>query len=158
MAISDWMPVMKAKLAEISGLDGGVRDYTDLPGALGEGPIGILLPRSARHVYNAGGPAVWLHQLQFTIYQVQQPLDEAYSQLVPFIKRVRDKMAANVQLGGLSWSGGSVAHWLPLPEADFYDGPGYVAWGRTEGTANEYLGIIFRMELKEVETGVTVTP
>lgn len=158
MAISDWHPTMITKLGSITGLAASgaqphrVRGYTDLPGSLAEGLTGVLLPLRAAHTYSAGGPAVWVHELQFTIYAPGLVLPEAYAVLVPLIKLVRDKMAANLKLGGLSWSGGRVEHWLPQTDAPFYEGPGAVGYGGAE-----YQGIIFRMELKEIETGVTVT-
>lgn len=158
MAITDWMPTLTARLGTITGLAANgaqphrVHDYTDLPGTLLEVPTGIVLPQRATHTYSAGGPAVWIHELIFTIYLPGLVMPEAHAQLVPFIKLVRDKMAANVTLTGLSWSGGSIAHWLPLTDAPFYEGPGVVTYG-----GQEQMGIIFRMEVKEVETAVTVT-
>lgn len=158
MAISDWHPTLTAKLGTITGLAASgsqphrVHDYTDLPGTLIEVPTGIVLPLRATHTYNASGLAVWVHELIFTIYMPGLVLPEAHAQLVPFIKLVRDKMAANLKLGGLSWSGGRVEHWLPQTDAPFYEGPGVASYG-----GQEYMGLIFRMELKEIETGVTVT-
>lgn len=158
MPISDWMPTMITKLGSITGLAASgaqphrVRGYEDLPATLLEAPTGLLLPLRANHVYSAGGPAVWVHELQFTIYAPGLVLPEAYKLLVPFIKLVRDKMAANLKLGGLSWSGGRVEHWQPLADAPFYEGPGAVGYGGAE-----HQGLIFRMELKEIETAVTVT-
>lgn len=158
MAISDWMPTLVTKLGQVTGLAANgsqphrVRGYDDLPGSLAEGLTGIVLPLRAAHTYSAGGPGVWVHELQFTVYTPGLVLPEAYAVLVPLIKLVRDKMAANVMLGGLSWSGGKISHWLPLTDAPFYEGPGAVGYG-----GQEYQGIIFRMEVKEVETAVTVT-
>lgn len=158
MSIEDWHPTLIAKLGSITGLAASgtqphrVRGYLDLPATLLEAPTGILLPLRAPHTYSAGGPAVWVHELLFNIYAPGLVLPEAYKLLVPFIKLVRDKMAANLKLGGLSWSGGRVEHWLPLTDAPFYEGPAAIRYGETE-----YQGIIFRMELKEIETAVTVT-
>ena len=163
MAISDWNPTLIARLGTITGLAANgtqphrVRGYTDLPAAIIELPTMIVLPLRASHIYSAGGPAVWVHELQATLYISPAVLPEAFSTAIPYIKLVRDKMAANVTLTGLSWSGGRVAHWLPLTDAPFYEGPGRVTYAGADGAEREYLGIIFRMEVKEVETGLTVT-
>lgn len=163
MAISDWMPTLITKLGAITGLAAvgsqphRVRGYTDLPAALVELPTLIVMPLRAMHEYSAGGPAIWVHQLQATLYVHGGVLPEAFQTAIPYIKLVRDKMAANVTLGGLSWSGGRVDHWLPQPEAPFYEGPGRVTYAGADGGEREYLGLIFRMEVKEIETGVTVT-
>lgn len=163
MAISDWMPTLIAKLGQIEGLAAAgpqphrVRGYADLPAGLAELPTMIVLPLRGEHVYSAGGPAVWVHQLQATLYLSSAVLPEAFARAIPFIARVRDKMAANLTLGGLSWGTGSVAHWLPQTDAMFYEGPGRVTYAGADGNEREYLSLIFRMEVKEVETAVTVT-
>ena len=154
---------MVTKLGEITGLAAvgsqphRVHTYTDLPGAIVEIPTMLVLPLRATHQYSAGGPAVWVHQLQATLYVSPAVLPESFAVAIPYIKLVRDKMAANVTLTGLSWSGGRVAHWLPQADANFYEGPGRVVYAGADGNEREYLGIIFRMEVKEVETAVTVT-
>ena len=163
MAISDWMPTLIARLGTITGLAANgtqphrVHGYTDLPATLLELPTMIVLPLRSPHEYSAGGPAIWVHQLQATLYVSPVVLPEAFAVAIPYIKLVRDKMAANVTLTGLSWSGGRVAHWLPQADANFYEGPGRVTYAGADGGDKEYLGIIFRMEVKEVETAVTVT-
>ena len=163
MSISDWEPTLIARLGTITGLavvgtqPHRVRGYTDLPAAIVELPTMIVLPLRAVHQYSAGGPAVWVHELQATLYISPVVLPESFQKAIPFIKLVRDKMAANLTLTGLSWSGGRVSHWLPQTDAPFYEGPGRVTYAGADGTEKEYLGIIFRMELKEVETAVTVT-
>lgn len=163
MAISDWMPTLITKLGAITGLAANgtqphrVRSYADLPASLMELPTMIVLPLRATHQYSAGGPAVWVHELQATLYVAGGVLPEGFETALPYIKRVRDAMAAAVTLTGLSWSGGRVSHWLPLTDAPFYEGPGRVTYAGADGSEREYLGIIFRMEVKEVETGLTVT-
>jgi hypothetical protein len=158
MGIEHWMPRMKALLGEIAGLDGNVRGYDDLPGGLLELPCLIVLPRAGTpRVQNGSGLVIWRHQVTASLYLAPGLLPEAMSQAVPFIQRVHAKVLANVQLGGLSWSGGSVAHWLPAPDVEFYEGPGRLTYGRVEGADLEYTGIIFRMELKETQTGAPVS-
>lgn len=163
MAISDWMPTLITKLGAITGLAANgtqphrVRSYADLPASLMELPTLIVLPLRATHQYSAGGPITWVHELQATLYVAGGVLPEAFEQALPYIKLVRDKMAANAQLGSLQWSGGKVDHWGPLKDAPFYEGPGRVTFAGVDNTEREYLGIIFHMELKESETGLTVT-
>lgn len=164
MAISDWMPTLIARLGTVTGLAVNgtqphrVRGYTDLPAALVEMPTMIVLPLAAVHTYSAGGPAIWWHDLQATLYLSGQVLPEAFAKAIPYIKNVRDVMAANVTLNGLSWTGGSIGHWTPQPDAPFYQGPGRVTYSGRDGVDREFIGIIFRMQVKEVETTVTVTP
>lgn len=146
MSLEDWMPTLVAKLAEISGLDGGVRYYADMPGALLEFPILVVTTVNGDETWGASLGAVGLHELQATLFVSTQFLPESHSIAVPFIKRVRDKLAANVTLGGL------VDHVGPSPEGKFYSGPGRITYASQDGQDLEYAGIIFRLQVKDHDT------
>lgn len=145
MAIEDWMPTLKTKLAAVTGVQ-QVHIYSDLPGSIMVFPSIVVLPTSGDQDVSAGGPNIAHHSVQATLYVAGQVLPEAYGQAVPFIKLVRNKIAANITLDGL------VEHCLPLaPPQDWYSGPGEVRYGD-----KVHVGIIFRLDVKEAET-VTVT-
>lgn len=141
MAIEDWMPTLKAKIAEISGIV-QVHDYTDLPGSLQAFPTAIILTESGEILYSGPGPKIEYHDIQITIYTAGQILPEGLSQAVPFITRVRDKLAGNVQLNG------KVNYIDTRPEEKWYEGPGQVDYA-----GKNHTGIIFRYRVKEDVTG-----
>lgn len=145
------MPTLAEKLAAVTGVQAVYFPHptdTDagLPGTLHVFPCIVMVPRMGSQVYSAGGPNIMVHRLRVTLYVTQQVLNEAYATATPFIKLVRDKLAANLTLGGL------VDHVLPdTAQAMFYEGPGGIRYGEPE-----HLGIVFYVEVKEHET-VTVT-
>lgn len=141
MALEDWLPTLTARLAELPGLDGGAVDYRDLPGSILEFPKLVILPLTGRETWGASLGSVAVHQLQATLYLAPQFLPEAFSVGIPFIARLRNQLAANLKLGGLVDSVG------PSAGGDFYDGPGVVRYGD-----KEYLGIIFRIQVKDHDT------
>lgn len=140
MTISDWMPTLKTKVAEISGLE-QVHTMDELPGTLQVFPSAIITVTGGGFDYSVGGPCIDIHEVQITIYLAAQILPEANALALPFIAGMRDKLAANIRLGGL------VDHILPA-EGRTYDGPGAVRYGDKEHT-----GIIFRYLLKENVSG-----
>jgi len=146
MAIEDWMPVLASTLGAITGVE-QVYTYDDLPGVLTVFPCIVIMPTAGAANYSAGGPGVSMHQLQATLYVSAQILPEAYALAVPFVGRVLRKLAAHLQLGGL------VSHLLPDPGGPFYQGPGAIEYGAdADGQPRRHLGIIFRLEVKEIET------
>lgn len=145
----DWMPTLASKLGEITGLTGanagGVRYYADMPHALMEFPIGLLTTIDGAVGPSASQGTIDLTQLQFTVFMPQPFLPETHSVLIPYIALVRNKLAANVTLGGL------VSRVGPSSEAKFWSGPGAVRYAD-----KEHGGIIFRLEVKH-RTTITVT-
>lgn len=141
MAIENWMPTLRAKVEEISGLE-QVHDYTTLPGSLQAFPTAIIIPSGGRVEYSQGGPNIEYTDVLVTIYTAGQILPEAMSQAVPFITKVRDKLAGNIQLSG------TVNLILPTTEGNWYDGPGQV-----EYAGKNHVGIIFRYTVKENVNG-----
>lgn len=140
MAITDWMPTLKAKLAEITELV-QVHTMDELPGALAVFPTAIITVTGGRFEYSGGGPCLDFHEVQITVYLASQVLPEAFGTALPIIEKVRNKLAGNIRLGSL------VDHILP-DEAQTYQGPGAVRYGDAD-----LLGIIFRYTLKENVTG-----
>jgi len=147
MAMEDWMPTLAEKLAAVSGLQYVFfPDPTDadagLPGSLMVFPCAVILPRQGSQVYSAGGPNIAIHRLRITLYVANQVLAESYAVAIPYLATIRNKLAANMTLGGL------VDHVLPdTSQGQFYDGPGGIKYGDAE-----HLGIIFFIEVKEHET------
>lgn len=139
MAIEDWAATLKTKIGEISGIK-QVHKYDELPGAIMAFPSAIILPERGSQLF--GGPGTAIHRVRVTIFFAEQLLPEAYAVAVPYIKLVRNKLAANHKLDG------TVQHCQPPdPPADFYVGP-----GRKEYAGRIYLALDFFIEVKETET------
>lgn len=147
MSIEDWTPALTRVLGTVSGIE-SVHTYDDLPAVLRVFPSVIILPtRGPSANYSAGGPNISVHQVQATVYVSAQILPEAYALAVPFVGRVTRALAANLKLDGL------VAHAIPDPAGPWYEGPGAIQYGvDANGTPIQHLGIIFRIEVKEIET------
>jgi hypothetical protein len=141
MALHNWMPVLVGKMREVEGIE-QVHSYDDLPGSIGASPTMIILPLEGVFDYSVGGPNTGHHEIQATLYLTSQMAPEAYATVVPFIELVRDKLAGNLTLDN------NVEHCLPSQAAPFYDGPGGIRYA-----GNMYLGIIFRLTVKENESG-----
>jgi hypothetical protein len=139
MAIDDWAPTLKAKIAEISGMK-QVHKHDELPGTIMTYPSAIILPERGSQEISSIGTAI--HKVRVTVFFAAQLLPEAYATAVPYIALMRNKIAANIKLDG------TVEHCKPPdPPADFYVGPGSKEWsGKT------YLAIDFFLEIKENET------
>jgi hypothetical protein len=143
MAIENWMPALKNKMAAIPGIK-QVHQYDEIPGTLLTFPCLIIMPTRGSQSYSASGPAVAIHQVQMTLYVAGQILPEGYAVAVPFIQKIRDALAANVTLDG------TVSYIAPpAPPESFYEGPGAI--GFNYGDKN-HLGVIFRVVVKETET------
>jgi hypothetical protein len=134
------MDVLATKLGEISGIT-QVHKYDSLPAALGGFPLYVILPLQGSPEYSMGGPQLFFHEVQATLFLANQLLPEAHSQAIPFIELTRNKIAANMGLDG------TVEYCMPSDSAPFYDGPGGVNYNQ-----KQYLGIIFRFSVKENET------
>lgn len=145
-----WLPKLAAFLAELPGLDGGVRYFANMPGALLEFPIGLLTTIDGTVSPGASVGSIDLTQLQFTIFATSQFIPETHTLLVPFITRLRNKLAGAVTLSG------AVARVGPSSEAKFWTGPGRVAYARADGQDQEHGAIIFRLEVKHRST-ITVS-
>lgn len=141
MPIGDWMPTLKTKVEEVSGIT-QVHTYLDLPAAIGAWPTAIILPREGHFEYGSGGPQKAVHQLRIAVYCAGQILPQGYAVAVPLIELIRDKLAANFTLGGL------VAHIQPADGAPTYDGPGAMRYAN-----KQHLGFIMNYRVKENEGG-----
>lgn len=151
MALIDWMPTLASKITEIDGLDGGVR-YTPraldsepgLPGALGEFPIALIVPSIGLEMSYASSAIIAEHTaVVISLYTAQGFLPEASDIAVPFIEKIKNKLATNFTLDG------TVAHIRPL--APWWEGPAGL-----EYAAQLYTGINFFYEVKE-KVGITIS-
>lgn len=144
MSIETWAPTLKTNLAAVSGIR-QVHKYDELPGSIMAFPTIIFLPVQGDQIVSAGGLNIAHHQVQVSLYVAPQVLPDAYALAVPFITLIRAAIAADVQLGG------TCVHCLPVsPPEPFYTGPGALRYGD-----KEHIGIIFRLDVKEIEN-VTV--
>lgn len=142
MPIDDWMPTLRNNMEAVAGIE-QAHKYDELPGTLHVFPCMIILPSGGDQEYSIGGPNIAHHVVQMTLYTSMQVLPEAYAIAVPFIELVRNALAADIQLGG------NCEHCLPVTApAPFYEGPGAIPYGD-----KEHLGIIFRVDVKENESG-----
>ena len=142
MPINDWMPTLVANMESVAGIE-QAHQYDDLPATIDVCPSMIILPIGGDQEYSVGGPNVAYHVVNMTLYVAVQVLPEAYAVAVPFIERVRNALAGDIQLGG------NCAHCLPVTApAPFYEGPGSITYGN-----KEHLGIIFHIIIKENESG-----
>lgn len=141
MAVTDWMPTLKAKVTEITEIL-QVHTMDELPATIQVFPSALITVLSGTFEYSVGGPCLDFTTVQVAIYLAGQILPEAYGGAVPLIQKMRDKLAANIKLGGL------VDHILPA-EGLSYEGPGSLRYGDKEGL----IGIVFRYTVKENVTG-----
>lgn len=142
MPIDDWAPTLKANMAAVAGLE-QVHLYDELPGSIMVFPTMLIMPTGGDQEYSKGGPAIAHHVVQLTLYVANQILPEGYAVAVPFIELVRNALAADIQLGA------NCEHCLPVSApAPFYEGPGSIEYGN-----KTHLGIIFRVTVKENESG-----
>lgn len=142
MAIKDWMPILRERIGELDGLDGGVRDYTDIPSKFMEFPVALILPRSGEIEYSVG-LSVEFTNVMIIIVTAATVLPESFSLAVPFIARIRDKIAGNLQLDN------TVENIMPIARpAVWYEGPGVIEFGGMNLT-----GITFFYTVKEDVSG-----
>lgn len=142
MPIDDWMPVLKEKIASVDGIE-QVHIYNELPATLSAFPCAIINVYEGDMEYSAGGPLLAYHYVLINVYTSGQIIPEAEGQAVPFIEKVRNKLAGNMQLNN------TVEHCLPVGLGErFYEGPGQLPYG-----GKVHIGIMFRVVVKENEAG-----
>ena len=140
MAIEDWMGALKNLMLSVEGIT-TVRSYDDLQGSLAGYPVMIIMPVGGSQQY---APGIGIHRVELTLYLTSQVLPEAYGKATLLIKKVRNKLASDITLGGLVQY---VAP--PEPPGNFYEGPGSVGY-RFSNT--EHVGIKFFVNVKDLET------
>lgn len=139
MAISDWRANLSTLLGTVAGVK-TVYDYTNINHAITSTPCIIWMPTDGDQEYSLGGPLVAHHRVQIVLYVTNQILAKSLGLAVPFIEKVRNKLAGDMTLSS------SVSYLLP--DEPFYDGPGQILFGDTP-----YIGITFNVVIKENETG-----
>ena len=153
MPVDDWGPVIKTHMqtihtAALAATEipqiGEVYGYNEWPGALSMLPASLVGTAGGGQDYGVGSPAIAELIIQIRFYfSLGVSLAEAQNMAFPFIERVRNEFAADMQLGGNA----DMFHPPPLP-ALFYDGPGTL-----EYSGKNYAGIIFNYLLKDNESG-----
>jgi hypothetical protein len=141
MPIATWMPKLKTKLAEVSGLI-QVHQYDELPATLLVFPCAIITLKLGSYSYGTGGPLLADHEIQITVYTSAQILPEAHNVAAGFIEPVRNKLAANMKLDG------TVKAISPTSEGPTYQGPGQITYGD-----KAHVGVAFHYRIFEDETG-----
>lgn len=139
--IDAWMPTLKAKLVEITTLQ-AVYAYNELPATLMDMPCAVITTGPGDFRYGLGEPALGEHEVQIAIYTSAQILPEAHNVAAGFIGPVRNKLAANIKLGG------TVVKILPSPDAPTYEGPGQILYAD-----KTHIGVAFHYRVYENETG-----
>ena len=145
MSIETWGPKVTAKLKEITQIK-EVRGYDDLTPTITAFPTAIWLPLSGRQSYGLGAPVVSIMRIQITLYLNVTLLPEGVKAAVPFIKLIRDKLAANMKLDG------TVNYILPPTDGNYFEGPASM----TYNPQDVFTGINFYYDVKEIET-ITVS-
>lgn len=144
MSLENWVPTLAMRLAEIDGLDGGVRvtprqdqSAEGLPLKMGEFPIILIVPSGGLELNYASGAILSDHtMITMSLYTAQGFLPEAADLALGFVQKVKDKMAQNHTLGGL------LSHIRPL--SPWWEGPAGL-----EYAGSLYTGINFFYEAKE---------
>ena len=141
MSLDTWMPVLKTKLGEVSGIK-QVHKYDELPAALMVFPCAIITLREGDFGYGTGGPLLSTHDIQITIYTSAQVLPEAHNVAASYIVPVRNKLAANMKLDL------TVKAIMPSPDGPTYQGPGQITYAD-----KVHVGVTFFYQVLEDETG-----
>lgn len=151
MAIEDWMPALAERIAGIEGLEAVYfPDPNDsdaaIPGTLSVFPCAVIMPqRGGEDELSTGaGGSFASTELQVTLYLSESILPEAYNAVIPYIGRMKRRIAGKITLGGL------VHHVLPWPTGvgqRWWEGPGSITYAGVS-----HIGIAFRLLVKEHET------
>ncbi len=156
MAIEDWSPVLKFNLLKIDGIR-QVHNPDELPNVIMANPSLLIIPQSQAAMWSVAGPNITVHQILLALFTTAQINAESHGRLNHFVPLVRNRLAANIMLGGLVWGGdvagggGHIDHVLPVnPPDNWAEGPDAFTY-----FDKLYLGIMFRIEVKEHEA-VTV--
>ena len=141
MPIATWMPKLKTKLSEVSGIR-EVRQYDELPAKLLVFPTILITLRDGWYRYGTGAPELSEHDIQITLYTSEQILPEAHNIAAGFIEPIRNKLAANMKLDS------TVKAIMPTPEGPTYQGPGQITYAE-----RPHIGVAFHYRVLEDETG-----
>ena len=149
MAIEIWMPKLAERIAGIEGLETVYfPDPSDsdaaISGVLSVFPCAVIMPLRGGDDEFSIALQLASTEVQVTIYLSESILPEAYNAAIPFIGRMKRRIAGEITLGGL------VHHFLPYPLGVvhiWWEGPGSITYGGVP-----HLGITFRLLVKEQET------
>lgn len=143
MSIEVWMPRLARVFEEVRGME-KVYTFENIPGSLAAFPSTVIMPTGGAQEYSTGGPGLAWHDVQANVYTAGQFLPEALATSVRLLVEIRNRLAANITLGG------SVSFVLPIAPPDkWYEGPGRLEFGDKVHT-----GLILRLKVKETEAFV----
>ncbi len=153
MPVDDWGPVIKTHMetvhtdalaAEEIPTIGQIYGYNEWPPSFEGLPVSLIGTAGGSQDYGLGNPAIAFHNVRIWFYfSLGTSLAEAQKMAWPFVERVRNEFATDMQLGGNV----DMFHPPPAPGI-FYDGPGTLPYA-----GRDYAGIIFDYLLKENESG-----
>jgi len=153
MPVDDWGPIIKTNMQTVHTASqaaaeiptaGVVYGYNQWPLKLLSFPSTLIGTQGGGQVYGEGSPAVAMHNVKIWVYfSLGLSLAEAQKMSWPFVERVRNMFAQDMNLGG------TCKTFLPPPlPALFYEGPGVLEYAGTP-----HAGLMFHYDLKDVETG-----
>ena len=150
MPVDDWGPVIKsnmeivlaaAKAANEVPTSGEVYNYNEWPDAINALPSILIGTLGGTQDYSIAGPKIAHHNVKIWVFVGQGlSLKETQAMAWPFVERVRDQFAKNLQLNG------TVNHFIPPPHPALFYEAGNTLYGDAEQS-----GIIFNYDLKETE-------
>ncbi len=137
-----WMPVLKTKVAAVSGLE-AVFGYNEIPPKLDGFPCAVILFKRGDWDYSTGGPCKGWYDVQIIVFTAPQILAEAHSVAAGFIKPMRNAIAGAIKLDG------NVLQIMPSPDAPTFQGPGQIDWA-----GMPHVGVAFNYRVDVNETGL----
>ena len=150
MPVDNWAPIIKTNMEavlaaalaakEIPTL-GEVYGYNEWPGNIQVYPATLIGTLGGTQDYSIAGPRIAHHNVRIWVFVGKAiSLAETQAMAWPFVERVRDRFAINLQLTT------TANHFIPPPPpALFYE------VGITEYAGVPQSGIIFNYDLKETE-------
>ncbi len=150
MPVDNWGPVIEtnmeavltaAKAAGEIPTTGEVYGYKEWPADLIAFPSVLIGSLGGSQDYSISGPKIAHHDIRiWTFIASGLSLKETQAMAWPFVERVRDRFAINLQLSA------TVNHFIPPPPpAKFYE------VGIVNFAGNDHAAVIFNYDLKETE-------
>ena len=150
MPVDDWGPVIKTNMEAVRDAavtakeiptKGAVYSYNEWPPALLAFPSILIGTLGGSQDYGVAAPRIAHHNVRIWIFMSKGiALAETQKMAWPFVERVRDRFAQNLQLTG------TVNHFIPPTHPAIFYEVGVITYG-----GQDYGGIIFNYDLKETE-------
>ena len=150
MPVTDWGPVIETNMeavlaaaftAEEVPTAGEVYGYKEWPSTINVFPAVMIGSLSGTQDYGVAAPRIAHHNIRIWVFIASGlSLVETQAMAWPFVKRVRDRFAQNLQLSG------TVNHFLPPTHpAVFYE------VGIVNFAGQDHAAVVFNYDLKETE-------